>query len=119
MASWSSQRHSVAPLISATKPRAMTARRISAIEKRDNGLPWSVGNSQASALTWTTTLGGKPRRGAATSLLFESNQARVMEALAPLADDLTRSIESGSDEVIGQTIGSIEDDLGANHISIR
>ena len=119
MASRSSQRHSVAPLISATKPRSMTSRRISAIEKRDKGLPWSLGNSQASALTWTTTLGGKTRRGAATSLLFESKQARLMESLAPLADDLTRSIESGSDEVIWKAIGSIEDDLGANHISIR
>jgi hypothetical protein len=119
MASWSSQRHSVAPLISATKPRSMTARRISASEKRDKGLPWSLGSSQASALTSTTTLGGKTRRGAATSSLFESNQARLMEALPPLADDLTRSIESRSDEVIGEAGSSIQDDLGANHISIR
>jgi hypothetical protein len=42
-----------------------------------------------------------------------------MEALAPLANDLPRSIESRSDDIIGKAGGSIEDDLGADDISIR
>jgi hypothetical protein len=96
-----------------------TARRISAIEKRESGLPWTVGSSQASAFTSTTTLGGKARRGAATCLLFESRQALFMEALTPLADDLPRRIEPRGDDVVGEALGGIEDDLGTDHIPIR
>lgn len=120
MASRSSQRQRVAPLISATNPRSITARRISAIEKRESGLPWSLGNSQASAFTSTTTLGGKTRRGTATRLLFESRQPPlVMEALAPLTDDLPWRIEPSSDDVVCETISGVQDDLGTDHITIR
>src|SRR5713101_5757206 len=118
MASRSSQRHTVAPLISATRPRSSTTRRSSAREKRDNGLPTSLGSSHASALTSTTMLGGKARRGAAARLLFEAHEAGVMETFAPLADDLSRRIESRGDDVVGQAVGSIEDDLGTDDISI-
>src|SRR5205807_4174232 len=58
-ASWLSQRHSVVPLIWATMPCAIASRRNSATDQRANGNPRRAGNSQASALISTITLGGK------------------------------------------------------------
>jgi hypothetical protein len=58
-----SQRHKVAPLISATNPWVSTSRRISERESRESGSCKRCGSSQASALTWTTTRGGEKRAG--------------------------------------------------------
>jgi hypothetical protein len=87
-----SQRHKVAPLISATKPWVITSRRISERESRDSGSCKRCGNSQARALTWTTTLGGKEGGSAAPRLSVEAGKSREGESLAPLADNLAWSI---------------------------
>jgi hypothetical protein len=67
----------------------------------------------------TTTLGGKLRRAPASRFFLKAGEALLEEALAPLADDLSWSIEPCGDTVVVQTLGSVEDDLGADHITIR
>jgi hypothetical protein len=52
-------------------------------------------------------------------LPLEARQAGQSESLAPLADDLTRRIEAGSDEVIGKAISRHENDSGADNVTIR
>ncbi|HZD41608.1 MAG TPA: hypothetical protein VE131_12860 [Terriglobales bacterium] len=64
-------------------------------------MPTTLGSSQATALTSTTTLGGKTRWGAAASVLFESGYAQVVETLTPLADDLASGVQAGSDKIVG------------------
>jgi hypothetical protein len=70
-ASWLSQRHSGAPLISATTPWATTSRRNSASDQRARGTPRRAGNSHARALTSTITLGGKAGWAPAARLFLE------------------------------------------------
>jgi hypothetical protein len=67
----------------------------------------------------TTTLGGKAGWTPAAGLLVQPCEALFEEPFAPLADDLTRRIEPCGDLIIAETLGSIEDDLGPHHISIR
>ena len=103
----------------ATSPCAITSRRSSASDQRASGTPRRAGSSHASALTSTTTLGGKAGWAPAAGLLLQPRQAFGAEALAPLADDLARGIETGRDDVIGQPRGGEQHDLRANHVSIR
>ena len=70
-------------------------------------------------MTWTTRLGGKAGFPPASGLPLEPRQAGQSEALPPLADDLTRRIEAGSDEVIGKPGSRHENDSGADNIAIR
>jgi hypothetical protein len=58
----------------------------------------------------TTTLGGKARRTASTLSLFEAGEALLKEALAPLADDLSRSIQPGGDLVVAESFRGVEYD---------
>src|SRR5712691_1287614 len=71
-ASWLSQRQRVVPLIWATRPWAIASRRNSASDQRASGNPRRDGNSQASALISTITLGGKAGGSPAPRLLFKS-----------------------------------------------
>ncbi len=71
-ASWLSHRHNVAPLICATSPWAITSRRNSASDQRAKGTPRRAGNSQARALTSTTTLGGKAGWPPASGLFLQA-----------------------------------------------
>jgi hypothetical protein len=87
-----SQRHKVAPLISATNPCVITSRRISERESRESGSCKRCGSSQASALTWTTTLGGKEGGTPAPRLRLQARKSRKGESLAPLADNLARRV---------------------------
>jgi hypothetical protein len=119
MASWLSQRQIVVPLISATKPYAKTARRSAVRDHRESGTPQRCGNSHASAFTATTTPGGKAGWAPAAGLLGEPREAPEAEALAPLADDLSRGVEASRDGVIGHPRGRQEHDLRADHVSIR
>ena len=89
------------------------------MERRDKGNPRRWGSSQASALTWTTRLGGKAGLTPAARLSLQARQSGQRKPLAPLADDLARRIEFGRDEVVGQTFIGKKDDLGADHIAIR
>ena len=58
-------------------------------------------------------------RSAAPRLSLQAGKPREGESLAPLADNLARRVEPGSDEVVGQAFIGKEDDLGANHVTIR
>jgi hypothetical protein len=64
-------------------------------------------------------LGGKARRPSPAGLLFQARQPLLEEPLSPLADDLPRGVETGSDLIVVQTLGSIEDHFGPNDIAIR
>ena len=119
MASAESQRQIVVPLISAISPCASTSRRSSVRDQRDSGTQERAGSSQASALTATTTPGGKDERPAAPGLLLEPRAAEEAEALPPLADDLAGGIQAGRDGIIPQPLGRQEDDLGPDDVSIR
>jgi len=92
---------------------------MSASDQRDKGRPLRCGNSHASALTATTTLGGKAGWGPATWFLFEAGEAKFIEAFAPFAHDLARHIQVRADELVGQTLRGHEYDLGPDHVTIR
>src|SRR5260370_34437601 len=89
------------------------------MERCDKGNPRRWGSSQASALTWTTRLGGKAGFTPAARLSLQARQAGQGKPLAPLADELARRIEFGRDECDGQTFIGENDDLVADNITIR
>src|SRR5260370_17466198 len=95
-----SQRHKVAPLISATNPWEITSRRISERESRESGSCQRCGSSHASALTWTTTLGGKEGGTPAPRLRLQARKSREDESLAPLPDTLARTLHPPRDDVL-------------------
>jgi hypothetical protein len=97
----------------------MTSRLISAVLKRDRGNPSWIGNSHARALTATTVPGGKDRRPAPPGQFVKAPAALLEESLAPLADDLARSVESSRDIVVAETLSGVEHDLGPDDIAIR
>jgi hypothetical protein len=66
-----------------------------------------------------TTLGGKASRSPASRSLLEADRPFLEETLAPLADNLPWGIEPGSDFIVMQTFGGVEDYPGTNNISIR
>src|SRR6202047_3367282 len=114
-----SQRHKVAPLISATNPCVITSRRISERESRESGSCKRCGSSQASALTWTTTLGGKEGGTPAPRLRLQARKSRKGESLAPLADTLARRVQASGDDVVGEALRRKQYDLRSDHIAIR
>src|ERR1700740_3392039 len=114
-----SQRHKVTPLISATKPWVITSRRISDRESRDSGSCKRCGSSQARALTWTTTLGGKLGGSAAPRFGLEARKSREGKSLAPFADNLARGVQTSSDNVVGEPFGGEQHDLRSDHVTIR
>ena len=89
------------------------------MERRDKGNPRRWGSSQASALTWTTRLGGKAGLAPAPRLSHQTRQSGQGKSLAPFADDLAGRIEFGGDQVVGQTFIGKQDDFGADHVAIR
>jgi hypothetical protein len=97
----------------------MAALLSSVMLKRDRGIPRSWGSSQARALIVITVLGGKPRRSAVARSIVEPLEAFLEEPFSPLADDLGRGVEPSRDILVLETVGSIQNDLGANDISIR
>src|SRR6516165_12832745 len=106
-----SQRHKVAPLISATNPWVITSRRISERESRDRGSCKRCGSSRARALTWTTMLGGKLGGSAAPRFGFQARKPREDKSLTPFADNLARSVQTSSDNVVGESFGGEQHDL--------
>jgi hypothetical protein len=94
-------------------------RRMSSTENLDSGNPGRCGNSQARALTWTTRLGGKAGCPPTSGLTLEAREAGQSESLPPLADDLTRRIEAGGDQIIGKAIGCHENNPGTDNVTIR
>src|SRR3970040_1085829 len=101
MASRLSQRHRVAPLISATRPWVTTSCWSSARDHRASGTPRVAGSSQARAFTATTTPGGKPGGPPAAGGLLQPPQAVLAEPLPPFADDLAGGVHARRDGIIG------------------
>jgi hypothetical protein len=52
-------------------------------------------------------------------LPLEARETGQSKPLTPLADNLARRIEAGSDEIVGKPIGCHEDDPGADNVTIR
>src|ERR1700682_1721891 len=119
MASASSQRQSVVPLMVATSPRANTSSRKSDKDHRASGTPASIGSSHATRLISTTTLEGKAGWAPASRLLIEAREALVEEAGAALADNLSRGIQARRDDIVGKPPGCQQDQLRADDVSIR
>jgi hypothetical protein len=88
---------------------------MSAVLKRESGKPRVEGNSQAMALTWMTTSGGKNRGAARPWSLLQAWQALLKEAFAPKANDVAAHRERGGNLVIGQTLRSEEDHSGTKN----
>src|SRR3990170_4432246 len=103
----------------ATRPRRMASCRIVGRLRRESGNPCSCGNSQASALMATTTLGGKAGRAPAARPLLQAGHTLRKDPLAPLADDLPTRIQSSGDCVVPEPIGRVERDLGPDDVTIR
>src|SRR6266852_2549113 len=101
MASSWSQRHSVLPLMEATKPLWQTCRTRSSVLQRDSGRPNLAGSSQAKALIGQTRPGGKSPGATPTSMLFETGKTVGKEAFAPRGDDLTAGVQSLGNLVVG------------------
>src|ERR1035441_8030082 len=89
------------------------------MESRDRGSPRRCGSSHASALTWTTRLGGKAGFTPAPRLSFHTGDSRKVKPLPPFADDLERRVEPGRDEVIGQAFVGKKNDPGTDYVTIR
>src|SRR5512136_2290357 len=101
----------VAPLICATMPRATASRAKSRRLNRERGNWASAGNSQASALTCTTTSGGKNGRAPGAGFSLQAGHSFLEEAFAPLANDLARDRETGGNLVIALALSGQKDHL--------
>jgi hypothetical protein len=86
---------------------------------RASGTAARLGNSHASRLTSTTTLGGKAGRAPASRLFLKAGQSLLEETVAPFANDLARRIESCGDAIVAEPLGRQQDDLRADDVSIR
>ena len=85
---------------------------------RENGRPARAGNSQASALTATTTSGGKSPGATRAGMILETGQALFEKALAPEGHDLPPGVQTPGDRVIGAAFGRQEDHLGADDLKM-
>src|SRR2546423_2548294 len=115
----SSQRQMVAQEICATSPRLTTSVWMSGTWSRENGRPSRAGNSQAMALTATTSSGGKNWAPVCARALRESGQTFLEEAFPPLGDDLEGQVEPAGDLLVLQSLCGHEDDLGPDDVAIR
>jgi hypothetical protein len=109
----------VAPLICATMPRAITSLAKSWRLNRERGKSVWAGNSQARALTCTTTSGGKNGRAPGSWFILQTGQTFLEEPFAPLANDLARDRKAGGNLVIGAALSGQEHYLGTEDSIIR
>src|SRR5271169_558428 len=119
IASARSQRQTVLSLMVATNPDSRTCCATSATLKRESGRSSVAGSSHASALTCTTTSGGKSPGSARASLILQSGQALFEKAFAPQAHDFAARMQARSNLVVAQAIGGEEDHLGSHDLIIR
>jgi hypothetical protein len=118
MASSFSHRQMVASLRDAVRPQARTWEPSSATLQREKGSPTRLGNSQARALTCTTSSGGKTPGSAGALAVFQTCQPFFEEAFSPAADDLASSTEAIGDLIVGEALLSEENHLGAGDCKI-
>src|SRR5450631_2523468 len=114
-----SQRQTVLSLMVATNPNCRACCATSATLRRESGKPSVAGSSHASALTCTTTSGGKSPWSARASLIFQARQAVFEKALAPQAHDFASRMQARSNLVVAPTFGGEEDHLGPDDLIIR
>src|SRR5450759_4481038 len=100
----------------ATSPLRSTSRAMSVQLKRDSGRPRVAGNSQAIALTSTTTSGGKSSGTTRAQTFLQTRQTVLVEPLAPLTYHVAPNVQSHSDLVITESLGGKENHLGARDI---
>ena len=81
--------------------------------------PEAVRKLAGECLNLNDEIGGKTGLTPASRLRLKARQSGKGESLTPLADNLTRRIQSGCDHVIGEALICEEDDFGADHITIR
>jgi hypothetical protein len=105
----------VVSLIDAISPDRRTYSAISAELHRDKGTPIVAGNSHAMALTSTINSGGKNPGSARARPLVEPAQALLEEPFTPHAYDLAPSIEPLRNFVVGKTLSSHQNHLGAHN----
>jgi hypothetical protein len=103
----------------ATNPEWQTCSFNSERLQRESGKPDWLGNSQAKALTCTTSSGGKSPGAARAGKLFQPAEAFVEEAFAPLADNFAARIQPSRNDVVGQVFGRHEDNFGPEYLKIR
>ena len=108
----------VVSLREAVNPQARTWEPSSATLQRERGAPSRLGNSQAMALTCTTSSGGKNPGSAGAFRVFQTGQSFLEEPFSPAADDLTSRAESVGDLIIGEALLGEEDHLGASNHKI-
>lgn len=78
-----------------------------------------LGNSQAMALTCTTTSGGKSPGATGAGEFLQPLEAFFEKSLSPHADHLTAGIQTLGDLVIGPALGRKQDHLGPDDLKIR
>jgi hypothetical protein len=64
-------------------------------------------------------LGGKAGWSPAARQFVQTGQPMDTEASAPLANDLARHVEAGSDTVVAKTLARQEYDFSPHNITIR
>ena len=87
--------------------------------QRERGAPARLGNSQARALTCTTSSGGKSPGAPRALAVFQTRQTLLKEALSPQADDLASGAEVFSDLIVGEALMSQKNHLGTDNHKIR
>src|SRR3989304_2451448 len=105
-ASWLSHRQTVVPLIEATNPAPTTSRFNSDRENRHRGFPRRGGRTPG----WG---------GPATRLSIEARKTLLEKAFAPLGYDLTRRLETCGNDIVREPLGRVQDDPGAQDVTIR
>src|ERR1700730_9173024 len=70
--------------------------------------------SQASALTATTTSGGKTRGPSSPGHVDQAGQTLVEEAFTPIGEHLPRRVQASRDLVVAQTFGCVQHDPGSH-----
>src|ERR687892_723987 len=119
IASSCNHRQTVLSLKVATMPERCASRTISAELKRESGTPSVTGNSHAMAFTCTTTSGGKNRGAARPGSLLQSWQSLMEEPLAPETDHIASDVQGCADFIIGSSLCSQQNHLGAQDLEIR
>src|SRR5207249_1623184 len=86
--------------------------------QRERGTPKRLGNSQAMALTCTTSSGGENPGSAGALAVFQTGQPFFEESFSPAADDLAPSAEAIGDLIVGEALLGQEHHLGAGYRTI-
>jgi hypothetical protein len=100
-------------------PLAIASRRNSETDQRANGRPRRDGNSQASALIATMSLGRKAGWTPGSWKFVEAGEALIVTTPAPFADNLTWCVEIFSDAGVPETLARQQHDLRPYDVTIR